>query len=226
MILKMILNCIIKKIEDNKNLYFKYIISKMVKNSGGNKSKKIGRKFITASSDNKIRLSQEEAEIYAVVTKNLGNGMFYANDSTGKELLCIMRRKFKGRSKRDNVVSPGGWVLVGKREFESCAKPKYDLLEVYNENEKQKLKNTGDPIFSKLKNENDNYDDIIDTGFIFDNDDTDKYDDILAQLNEANSTKANSNKANSNKANSNKADSTIKTIIDDDDDEVIGDDDI
>jgi len=159
----------------------------MVKNAGGNKSKKMGRKFLTAPVDKKIRLSQEEAEIYAVVTKNLGNGMFYANDPDGRELLCIMRRKFKGRGKRDNTVSPGGWVLVGQREFESCAKPKHDLLEVYSEHEKQKLKKTGDPVFSKLKSEYDKSDDM-DDDFTFDNDDfndANKYKDLLAQIEEA-----------------------------------------
>ena len=159
----------------------------MVKNAGGNKSKKMGRKFLTAPVDKKIRLSQEEAEIYAVVTKNLGNGMFYANDPDGRELLCIMRRKFKGRGKRDNTVSPGGWVLVGQREFESCAKPKHDLLEVYSEHEKQKLKKIGDPIFSKLKSEYDKSDDMVDD-FTFDNDDfndANKYKDLLAQIEKA-----------------------------------------
>ncbi len=80
----------------------------MVKNAkGGNKSKKMGRKFLTAPINKKIRLAQEEGEIYAVVTKNLGNGMFYANDIDGRELLCIMRQKFKGRGKSDNPVTPG-----------------------------------------------------------------------------------------------------------------------
>ena len=165
----------------------------MVKNAGGNKSKKMGRKFISAPVDKKIRLSQEDAEIYAVVTKNLGNGMFYANDPSGRELLCIMRRKFKGRGKRDNTVSPGGWVLVGQREFESCAKPKHDLLEVYSEYEKQKLKKTGDPIFSKLKSEYDKSDDITEDEFTFDNDDindANKYKDLLAQINEGTGTGA------------------------------------
>lgn len=162
----------------------------MVKNAGGNKSKKMGRKFLTAPVDKKIRLSQEEAEIYAVVTKNLGNGMFYANDPSGRELLCIMRRKFKGRGKRDNTVSPGGWVLVGQREFESCAKPKHDLLEVYSEHEKQKLKKTGDPIFLKLKSEYDKSDDMEDDITFENNDfnDANKYKDLLAQMNEADAT--------------------------------------
>ena len=62
----------------------------MVKNAGGNKSKKMGRKFLTAPVDTKIRLSQEEAEIYAVENKNLGNGMFYANDEVSVIILYLL----------------------------------------------------------------------------------------------------------------------------------------
>ena len=143
----------------------------MVKNlKGGNKGKKMGRKFMTAPVDKRIRLAEEEGEIYGVVTKLLGNGMFYINDPDSKERLVVMRNKFRGRSKRDNSVVQGGWVLVGEREFESCVKPKHDLLEVYNDVEKQKMKSSGNPIFAKLKSEHDNkksddYDDDISFGF-------------------------------------------------------------
>ncbi len=167
------------------NIFLLHIIRTMVKNAGGNKSKKMGRKFLTAPINKKIRLAQEEGEIYAVVTKNLGNGMFYANDIDGRELLCIMRQKFKGRGKRDNTVNPGGWVLVGVREFESCAKPKHDLLEVYTDTEKQKLKNSGNPIFSKLRSEYDKGDTVEEEGGIsFEHDDTDRFQDLLEEVNE------------------------------------------
>jgi translation initiation factor IF-1 len=163
----------------------------MVKNAkGGNKSKKMGRKFLTAPINKKIRLAQEEGEIYAVVTKNLGNGMFYANDTDGHELLCIMRQKFKGRGKRDNTVNPGGWVLVGVREFESCAKPKHDLLEVYTDIEKQKLKSSGNPIFSKLRSEFDKGDRVEeeDAGVSFEYDDSGRFQDLLEEVNETTTT--------------------------------------
>ena len=158
----------------------------MVKNAkGGNKSKKMGRKFLTAPINKKIRLAQEEGEIYAVVTKNLGNGMFYANDIDRRALLCTMRQKFKGRAKSDNTVNPGGWVLVGVREFESCAKPKHDLLEVYTDSEKQKLKTSGNPIFSKLKSEYDKGDTVEEEGGVsFEQDDTDRFQDLLEEVNE------------------------------------------
>jgi len=196
----------------------------MVKNQkGGNKSKKMGRKFISAPVDRKIRLSQEDGEIYAVVTKNLGNGMFYANDCEGKERLCIMRRKFKGRGKRDNNVVLGCWVLIGEREFESCAKPKCDLLEVYNDIEKQKLKKSGDPIFSLLISDYDTKTDgdNITDDFEFANDETDKYKDLLDSINnnDNENTVIEQNK-NKNKIN------IISTGDDEDEDEEIDIDDI
>jgi translation initiation factor IF-1 len=130
----------------------------MVKNSGGNKSKRAGRKFSAPQADKSIRLSESEEEIYAYVSKLLGNGMFHAIDTDHKERLCIMRNKFKGRGKRDNTVSVGSWVLIGKRIWEggSSSKPKCDLLEVYNDIEMAKLKKSGDPIFSKLRVNSDN----------------------------------------------------------------------
>ena len=91
----------------------------MVKNDkGGNKSKKMGRKFISAPMDKKVRLAEEEGEIYAYVTKMLGNGMFNATCTDGKDKLVIMRNKFRGRGKRENTVKLGSWVLIGERDFE------------------------------------------------------------------------------------------------------------
>ncbi len=161
----------------------------MVKNQGGNKSKKMGRKFLSAPVDKRVRLAEEEGEIYASVTKLLGNGMFYAVDSEGKEKLVVMRNKFRGRGKRDNSVTVGGWVLIGVRDFESSAKPKHDLLEVYNDSEKIKLKNSGNPIFGKLKNDQDkNSDNEDDEDFVFSNRETEKYQELSEQIENMEST--------------------------------------
>lgn len=152
----------------------------MVKNQGGNKSKKMGRKFISAPTDRRVRKAEEEGELYAVVTKLLGNGMFHANDTDCKERLCVMRNKFRGRGKRDNTVALGTWVLIGERDYEaSCSKPKCDLLEVYNDFEKIKLKNSGESIFDKLKSD---YDDKHDDGtgdVDFQQGDTEKYKQLI-----------------------------------------------
>ena len=157
----------------------------MVKNQkGGNKSKKMGRKFLSAPVDRRVRLAQEEGEIYGVVTKLLGNGMVYVNDPDGNERLVVMRNKFRGRGKRDNVVVQGGWVLIGEREFESCAKPKHDLLEVYNDSEKNKLKKSGNVLLSRLKsdfdrNENENNDD---DDFEFTDKNDDEYSELIQEI--------------------------------------------
>lgn len=160
----------------------------MVKNqNGGNKSKKTARKLVTAPVDRKVRLACEEGEIYAVVTKMLGNGMFHANDSEGKERLCVMRNKFRGRGKRDNIVTLGCWVLIGERDFESSAsKPKCDLLEVYTDSEKMKLKKTGNPIFDKLRSEHDCKIDETNSDITFETGDTEKYKDLLETIESTN----------------------------------------
>ena len=175
----------------------------MVKNqNGGKNSKKMGRKFVTSSSTNKkVRLAEEEGEIYAVVTKLFGNGMFSANDPDGKERLCIMRNKFRGRSKRDNSVCLGTWVLIGERDFESCPKPKHDLLEVYSDIEKQKLKNSGNPIFAQLRSDFDNKNketiDEEDDDLVFGNGETDKYSELLKTV-YANTDEATTDDSNTN----------------------------
>ena len=122
-------------------IYIFIFIDIMVKNAGGKNSKKMGRKFVSAPMNKNVRLALEEGEIYASVTKMLGNGMFNATCTEGRERLVVMGGKFRGRSKRDNTVKIGSWVIIGERDFESCAKPKHDLLEVYTDNEIQQLKN-------------------------------------------------------------------------------------
>jgi translation initiation factor 1A len=127
----------------------------MVKNAfGGNKSKGFARKHNNSSNkvNNNLRISEDEGEIYAIVTKMCGNGMFQCYCIDGVERLCHIRGKFTGRKKRDNIVSSGGWVLIGVREWDN--KPdqatvankkkdkiqQCDLLEVYNDGDKDRLK--------------------------------------------------------------------------------------
>lgn len=116
----------------------------MVKNTkGGNKGKKQGRKYINAGGSQKTRFAEDEDEIYACCQKMLGNGMFVALCYDKKERLCIIRNKFKGRGKRDNIINIGTWVLIGRRSYEARAEGKLekcDLLEVYSDSERHKLK--------------------------------------------------------------------------------------
>ena len=90
-----------------------------------------------------LRVATDEAERYAVVSKMLGNGMCYVRllsggNGTAADMLCIIRNKFKGRGKRDNILDSGSWVLVGMREWAS-KQDTCDLLEVYNDGERDRL---------------------------------------------------------------------------------------
>ena len=81
----------------------------------------------------------------------------------GKERRCIIRGKFTGRNKRDNMLDCGTYILVGLREWtvEDIAtvdksnnkNVRYcDLLEVYNSMERDILRRTHG-VFGTLKDE-------------------------------------------------------------------------
>jgi len=117
----------------------------MVKNTtGGNKSKGKASKSFTKPVNSYLRTAECELELYAQVIKALGNGMCHVvcvND--GLTRLCHIRGKFRGRGKGDNIVKNGSWLLVGLREWEHSDNKKLqncDLLEVYTDHEKEKLK--------------------------------------------------------------------------------------
>ena len=119
----------------------------MVKNiSGGSKAKGQARKFASnvSKQSRALRVSTDESEMYAQVTKYLGNGMCHVICIDGTTRLCHIRGKFRGRGKRDNLVSLGSWLLVGLREWQTEKKDKMDscdLLEVYSDSDKESLKN-------------------------------------------------------------------------------------
>ena len=107
----------------------------MVKNThGGNKSKGMARKNVQSNTapSAQLRLPADEFEQIAFVTRVLGNGMFYANNTDGIQFLGHIRNKFKGRSRRNNDVSVGKLVLIGLRSWESSHK-NADLLFVYDD---------------------------------------------------------------------------------------------
>jgi initiation factor 1A len=130
----------------------------MVKNTkGGSGHKKFARKFASGGSSkiNNLRVSEDVSEIYAIVTKMLGNGMFHCHCIDNKNRLCHIRGKFSYRAgKRDNMVQGGKWILIGLREWDtpeekssSISKKnekmqQCDLLEVYSDMDKQRLKDT------------------------------------------------------------------------------------
>ena len=114
----------------------------MVKNTkGGKNSKRMARKHVNEVSHKGIRYVREEGEMYATVTKHFG-GQCEVVTTDGTTRLCVLRGKFKGRQRRDNNVTNGSWIMVGVRDWEARAdgKNKCDLLYVYNDTEKDLLK--------------------------------------------------------------------------------------
>ena len=132
----------------------------MVKNTtGGSKTKGQARKFANAPrQSSNIRLSNDECEVYAQVTKMLGNGMCHVLCIDGKIRLCHIRGKFRGRGKRDNLIGNNSWLLIGLREWESEKDEKKmqncDLLEVYSPIDVDRLKNTVNENWNLFSNDN------------------------------------------------------------------------
>ena len=118
----------------------------MVKNTtGGNKSKGFARKNIIVKNNSALRVSEDDAEVYAQVTKIFGGASCQVINLKGDSLLCHIRGKFRGRGKRDNFIGVGSWLLVGLREWEKEPAPgkllNCDVIEVYNDSDKIRLKN-------------------------------------------------------------------------------------
>ena len=116
----------------------------MVRNKqGGNKSKRMARKNVKpAGFKPKMRFATE-GEIYARVIKMNGQGNVDVMCNDNKLRLCVIRRKFRGRNRRDNTVSLNSILLVGLRDWEHLAegkKPKVDLLYVYSDSQLDELK--------------------------------------------------------------------------------------
>jgi hypothetical protein len=152
----------------------------MVKNTGGgNRAKKFASKNVSNNSSyKKIRLPTDSDEIFAVVRKLYGGAELSVLSIDGVERRCIMRKKFRGRYKRDNHVKMGTWVLIGLRNYhkthtiETTSKGKQklevcDLMEVYNESEVREIKETIDIDFGKLMTE-DEYETHDDIKFVDD----------------------------------------------------------
>jgi initiation factor 1A len=165
-----------------------YFIRKMVKNTtGGNKAKSKASKNFIKPTNTYLRTADSEFELYAQVTRVLGNGMCHvlcAND--GQTRLCHIRGKFRGRGKGDNIVKNGSWLLVGLREWENSSGTgkkiqNCDLLEVYNDSEKDKLKLTVKidwSAFTSNDNKNMNLDEG-ETGLVFTDEKANEYADII-----------------------------------------------
>uniref|UniRef100_A0A6C0EH11 S1-like domain-containing protein n=1 Tax=viral metagenome TaxID=1070528 RepID=A0A6C0EH11_9ZZZZ len=129
----------------------------MVKNvKGGSGHKSQARKNVVSSAEknsHRLRLVEEEGEIYAQVSKDFGNGMCEVICNDNVKRLCIIRGKYRGRGKRDNEIRVRSIIMVGLREwethFENSKKlEKCDLLEVYSDYDVERLKKSADITWS------------------------------------------------------------------------------
>lgn len=116
-------------------------------NKGGKNGKKVARKHANAETMDQeikfVRMPEDPSEFFACCKKMLGNATCSIVDFNGNEYICVIRKKFKGRGRRQNTITRGTIMLVGKRGFETqgtSTKPKCDVLEVYNEKEMQFLR--------------------------------------------------------------------------------------
>ena len=154
----------------------------------GTGTKGLARKHQSDSDVGKIRYSQDVLEQYAYVTKMLGNGMceIYTNDEN--TLMGHIRNKFRGRQKRNNIITVNSIVLVGLREWESIPK-NCDILTIYDDNQIEQLKNIPNVNIDNLlrhkssresKIGNTSYDD---SNFVFTHDDPEQLATIIEQEN-------------------------------------------
>jgi translation initiation factor IF-1 len=126
----------------------------MVKNTkGGKGAKGLARKLTNSYESHKLRQATCNEEKYAIITKMLGNGMCYAATHDKLELICHIRNKFRGRSKRGNMVTKGSLVLIGIRDWEEPNYKNCDLLEIYDIHDLKELKKLPNVNISHLENE-------------------------------------------------------------------------
>jgi hypothetical protein len=113
----------------------------MVKNTGGNKSKKQAR--VPTATQN-VRYVKEDGEMYAVITKIYGGKICQVMCDDGVSRCCTIRKKFMMSRRGDNALMMGSWLMVGLYDWEkrSDGTQTCDILEVYSAGEREKLKQT------------------------------------------------------------------------------------
>ena len=114
----------------------------MVKNAGGNKSKKVARKNVSSTTTHDVRRATDSNEMYASVTKIYSAQRCGVIGADGNTYQCNVRGKFLKNKRSGDGLGPGCWVLIGFYDWEvrSDGKKNCDLLEIYSAVEKDKLK--------------------------------------------------------------------------------------
>ena len=111
--------------------------------TGGRNNRKRASKHAQPITRTNVRIAKDDAEMYAIVIKLCGNGRADVKCADGVTRLLEIRKKFRGRNKRDNMIAMGTMILVGERDWEVRAankKEKVDLLYVYSSGQHDALK--------------------------------------------------------------------------------------
>jgi len=118
------------------------IIEKMVKNAGGNKSKKVARKNTSHTSTQDVRKAVDASEMYAAIIKIYSSQRCSVLGADGNTYQCTIRGKFMKNKRSGEGLVNGAWILIGFYDWEvrSDGSKKCDLLEIYSNLEKDKLK--------------------------------------------------------------------------------------
>jgi hypothetical protein len=93
----------------------------MVRNTiGGSKTKSLSRKLLNNNNDDVIPTSNDPLEIQVFVSKIFGNGIVQVtNPIDNSTLICHIRGKFRGRNKKNNLISLNSLLIVGLRHWEN-----------------------------------------------------------------------------------------------------------
>jgi len=115
----------------------------MVKNAGGNKSKRVARKNVSYGGGSQdVRKAADASEMYAAVSKIYSSQRCSVIGADGNTYQCTIRGKFLKNKRSSEGLVNGAWVLIGFYDWEvrSDGSKKCDLLEIYSNLEKDKLK--------------------------------------------------------------------------------------
>ena len=135
----------------------------MVKNvKGGSQHKKFAKKNFTKENaeQKKTRLMnpKEPCEMYANVIKLFGQGMCEVRCNDGVNRMCVIRNKFRGKNRQQNMIYVDCKVLIGIRDWELVKDGKLskcDLLEVYERKQFMDIKNDPQSNWVHLMGESD-----------------------------------------------------------------------
>ena len=106
----------------------------MVKNAGGNKSKKVARKNTSHTSTQDVRKAVDASEMYAAVIKIYSSQRCSVLGADGNTYQCTIRGKFLKNKRSGEGLINGAWILIGFYDWEvrSDGSKKCDLLEIYS----------------------------------------------------------------------------------------------